>query len=68
MSKETTLKEYLKDHKLSYRKFSKITGIEYSLLHKYASGARTPKLKNALILEEATGGLVKVKSWALSEI
>lgn len=58
-----TLKEWMrmKDH--TFRSLSEASGIDFTLLYKYANGTRKPKLQNMLILEKISEGRITVKDF-----
>lgn len=51
----------MKDHTL--RSLAEETGIDYTLLHKYANGTRKPKLQNILTIEKITEGKVSIRDF-----
>lgn len=56
-----SLKEFLADTR--HRDFAEKVGISPAYLSQILSGARTPSLDVACLIEDATGGVVPVRSW-----
>jgi len=57
-----SLEEYLKENKLSYRKFAKKVDINHAAIYRYAKRKATPSLKVAILINEATKGKVPMSS------
>lgn len=60
MDKSHKLYKYLEHQGTSQRRFSKKINITPNNLHLILRGKRSPSLKLAIAIEEATGGLVSV--------
>lgn len=59
----TTLKRWLQATGLTQVELESATGIDQALLSKYARGQWLPGLRNALLIERASGGKVSCESW-----
>jgi transcriptional regulator with XRE-family HTH domain len=58
-----TLRDWMDKNHVTQLDMSEKTGISQSLLSKYLSGDRIPKIENALVISKATKGAVPVESW-----
>lgn len=61
----TALKAWLERTGTTQVRLAEMTGIDQALLSKYARGQWMPGLRNALLIQEATGGAVAMESWML---
>ena len=57
------LRAWLDDEDLSQAELARRAGVDPGLICRYLSGEMKPELKNALAIEEATGGVVAPKTW-----
>lgn len=57
------LLDWMKRENYTYRRLQDETGIDHTLLFKYAKGERKPKLKNIVILAKITNGQVSVEDF-----
>lgn len=67
-TKETTLQRWLARTKFTQQDLERVTGIDQGLISKYARGKWAPGLRNALLIEKATGGGVPVDCWGGDDI
>lgn len=58
-----TLGDYLKANKKLGKTFARQTGLSEGMVSMLISGARTPSLATAHLIEKKTGGAVRVDSW-----
>jgi transcriptional regulator with XRE-family HTH domain len=58
-----TLREWMDRNHVTQLDLAEKTGISQSLLSKYLSGNRIPKIANALVIDKATEHQVPVESW-----
>ena len=51
----------------SMSKLAEETGLSRQSLYSYANGKSTPTIKNAILIEQATRGMVTVYHWGFKE-
>jgi transcriptional regulator with XRE-family HTH domain len=59
----TALKRWFDSTGVTQVELETATGIDQALISKYARGQWIPGLRNALLIQKATGGRVSVSSW-----
>lgn len=60
---KSTLREYLKKHKLTLRAFSIISDIDQSQLSRYLNGFSKPTIESAYKIYRASNRFVKMEEW-----
>lgn len=59
------LTRYLASNDLTQEQFAELAGVPGPQVSMWRNGRRRPSINSALVIEEATGGFITVRDWAL---
>ncbi len=58
-----TLKDYLKQHKISYRKFALLVGVSHVTIGNWCLFATEPSIKDLIKIKSLTNGFVRTEDF-----